>query len=326
MKKVFCFGEVLIDFINTGTISDGVQALNTFTQYPGGAPANAAVAVSKLGGNAYFIGQVGNDPFGHFLIDALNIYGVNTELTAIHPQAKTALAFVFLDENGERSFAFHRENTADLVFNKNQIKKEWFTADTIVHFCSNTLTDDLIAQTTQHLITSAHNKNALISFDVNLRHNLWRGDAASINLVNHFVQQAHMVKFAREELDYLSGGTGNSSHEPYIKSCFDAGVKVILITDGGNDVVIALPSEQVSIAPPLVTAIDTTGGGDAFIGAVLFGLSQHSTPLKMLEQLPLLKPLIAFAIHCGAITVTKHGAFPALPTFEDVKQHWSVLL
>ncbi len=98
MKRVVCFGEAVIDFLNTGQLREGEMSLNSFTQFPGGAPANAAVAVAKLGGEAVFAGQVGDDPFGHFLLDALQLYGVDTSIAAVHPTARTALAFVFLDD------------------------------------------------------------------------------------------------------------------------------------------------------------------------------------------------------------------------------------
>lgn len=318
MRRVLCFGEALIDFLNTGEQADGVLSLNNFRQYPGGAPANAAVAVAKLGGKSQFAGQVGDDPFGHFLIDALKSYGVNTDLTAIHPSAKTTLAFVFLDEKGERSFAFHRDNTADVVFTKDQVGDDWFKDAPILHFCSNTLTDANIAAVTEHIVDRARQENAIVSFDVNLRHNLWPTGEADKTLVNALVHKAHIVKFAREELDYLS----NNKSEEYLKTCFSQGVKLALVTDGGGDVSVSTADTSFMVSPPSVKAVDTTGGGDGFIGAILYGLSEQENLDVFLASPENLQSLVAFATHCGALTVTRQGAFPALPTFDEVSKNW----
>lgn len=320
-KTVLCFGEALIDFLNVGVQQDDILALNQFTQFPGGAPANAAVAVAKLGGKAKFAGQVGDDPFGHFLQQALVSYGVDTQFTHVHANAKTPLAFVFLDEQGERSFAFHRENTADMVFSQEQVDDIWFAQQPILHFCSNTLTAQPIADVTQFIVHKAVRQNSLISFDVNLRHNLWPSLSADKDLVNKFVMQSHLVKFAKEELEYLAGGNLTDSRtDSYLAKCFSNGVKAIIITDGGNPIVIHTANKQLVVEPPVTNVVDTTGGGDAFIGAVLFGFSQSDS--QPIDDGEFLRKLVSFASHCGAIAVSKQGAFPAFPGFDDVKEHY----
>ena len=202
MKPVICFGEALIDFLNTGSQEDGCLRINNYRQYPGGAPANAAVAVSKLGGKAFFAGQVGDDTFGEFLINALRTYQVDTQFVSKHPHAKTALAFVLLDEMGERSFSFHRHQTADLLFDKSQVDKNWFNESAIFHFCSNTLTEKSIAACTEYAVEQALMHGAIISFDVNLRHNLWATGKVTISVVDKLVKQAHVFKifFRRTKL------------------------------------------------------------------------------------------------------------------------------
>ena len=320
MRDVLCFGEALIDFLNTGEQVDEHLRLKKFTQFPGGAPANAAVAVAKLGGQARFAGQVGDDYFGHFLIQALKQYKVDTRLTAVHPTAKTPLAFVFLDESGERSFSFHRDRTADLVFNRDQVSEDWFSGEPLLHYCSNTLTDASIAGVTRHIVDRGRQHNCPISFDVNLRHNLWPGNSADASLVSEFVERADVVKFALEELDYLSNG----QRQAYIDHCLGAGVKLLIVTDGGNPIRYYCSEAGGEIAPPPVSVVDTTGGGDAFIGAVLFRLGGLADPLAFLESLQQpgtreqLEEIIAFASHCGALTISRQGAFPALPTRDEI--------
>ena len=318
MRRVVCFGEALIDFLNTGQHKDGRLSLNSFTQYPGGAPANAAVAVARLGGSAAFAGQVGDDQFGHFLIDALKLYGVDTSLVATHPDAPTALAFIFLDEDRERSFSFRRRQTADIVITREQIEPGWFRDKPILHFCSNTLTDGHIAAVTEHVVAQARAHNSIVSFDVNLRHNLWPGGAVDAEAVNPFVHGSDIVKFSREELDYLSGG----DNEGYLATCFESGLKAALVTAGPGDIEIRTSAATLFVAPPHVDAVDTTGGGDAFIGAVLYGLGAQDDAAACIADVDRLQALVASASQCGAIAVTRRGAFPSFPTFDEVADHW----
>ncbi len=318
MKPVVCFGEALIDFLNTDKQQDGPLTLNSYRQYPGGAPANAAVAVAKLGGKAYFAGQVGTDSFGDFLEQALQAYQVDTRFLARHPSAKTALAFVTLDKDGDRSFAFYRDNSADLLFSSEQLCDSWIDDQPIFHFCSNTLTNSAISETTKAAISMAKSHSCLVSFDVNLRHNLWPSGKADIELVNQLVYRSDIIKFSREELDYLAQG----NETQYIRHCLSQGVSVILVTDGEHPIDIYTANNEQRISAPSVNAVDTTAGGDAFSGALLFAISQLAQPEQAINSMASLAKLVQFAAHCGAHTVTLPGAFPALPQFIDVETFW----
>lgn len=310
MKPVLCFGEALIDFLQQDSIVQDGVSLPSFRQYPGGAPANAAVAVAKLGGIAQFAGQVGNDAFGDFLESALAHYGVDTHLLARHPSAKTALAFVTLDEEGDRSFSFYRDNSADVVFSNSQVNDDWFTQQPLLHFCSNTLTDGKIATTTQHIVASALSNNCLISFDVNLRHNLWPQNKADASLVNSLVFRSDLVKFSKEELLYLAEGNLDN----YIRSCLSQQCRLLVITDGENDIQFYMQGYQGTVTPPSFKAIDTTAAGDGFVGGMLFLLSQLSAPTEALYNAKTMGVVLSYASCCGALAVSKPGAFPALPT------------
>lgn len=318
MKPVLCFGEALIDFLNTGKQEDGPLILNNYRQYPGGAPANAAVAVAKLGGNALFAGQVGDDAFGDFLEKALIEYGVNTRFLSKHPSAKTALAFVMLDDEGDRSFSFYRDDSADVLFSESQIEDKWFEHQPLFHFCSNTLTDEKITLATKAAVTQAKANEAIVSFDVNLRHNLWSTGQANVNLVNELVHMADIIKFSRDELEYLAQG----DEQGYIESCLDKAPSVLIITDGEHPIEFYSTLGQDTIPVPIIKAVDTTAGGDAFSGSLLFALSKLSDPKSAFSSMDMLKQLIKFASNCGAHAVTLPGAFPALPRFHDIEQHW----
>lgn len=314
MKPVICFGEALIDFLNTGVQTEGCLALNNYRQYPGGAPANAAVAVAKLGGKAFFAGQVGNDPFGAFLESSLQSYNVSTQFLSKHITAKTALAFVTLDQCGERTFSFYRQNSADMLFKCEQVTDEWFSEQTIFHFCSNTLTEQSIAQSTEYAVNKALQANAIISFDVNLRHNLWPKTTADVDTVNNLIRSAHVIKFSLDEFNYLSGG----NTEDYLAFCFKWNCQLLMITDGAKPIVYHTKNSTWSVQPPEIKAVDTTAGGDGFIGGFLFSLSLFENLKYLLENDKVLKKVIQFSAQCGAVAVSRNGAFPALATLDEV--------
>ena len=317
MKKIICFGEALIDFLNTGaTESDGLS-LNDFRQYPGGAPANAAVACAKLGASAIFLGQVGDDLFGHFLKNCLVRYGVNVDYLQFHPSAKTALAFVVLDDSGERSFSFHRHETADLVFDANLVPDSLFSKDDVFHFCSNTLTDSNSELTTATIVDKAIEKGCLISFDVNLRHNLWAGNEVDRATVNKFVARANVLKFSKEEAEFLCSG----SFESYVEPLLDNHTHLAVVTDGGNALRYFGRGFQGELKTPKVSVVDTTAGGDAFSGGLIHALSESEDWQSLCRNEEQLLQAIKFAVACGAHAVSKPGAFPALPSINDVKVH-----
>ncbi|MDO6426014.1 carbohydrate kinase [Thalassotalea sp. 1_MG-2023] len=333
MKPVICFGEALIDFLNVDVQQQDKLSIKSYRQFPGGAPANAAVAVAKLGGKAHFVGQVGKDAFGDFLITSMCEYGVDVSFTYQHPTAPTALAFVMLDKDNDRSFSFYRDNSADVIFSANQIDSAWFTNKSIFHFCSNTLTTQLITESTQQAIKIAKQHSALLCFDVNLRHNLWAEGYANKERVQTFIMQADVLKFSAEELEYLADGFTAK----YIQACIANGCKLLVITDGGSTVRYITPYGDYRCEPPVVEVADTTGGGDGFIGALLFMLSLIDNFDLTLQDELLLKNIINFACGCGGIAVSEQGAFPAFAQFEqalhtfnaqqsNVSQHFTNLI
>ena len=316
MKRVVCFGEAIIDFLRIGgECVDGLE-LPDFRQFPGGAPANVAVAVSKLGGDAWFAGQVGDDDFGKFLKHAFVQYGVKTEFLLTHPDAPTALAFVLLDADGDRSFTFYRHDTADLVFNSSQIDSRWFGPGDIFHFCSNTLTEPDIAGVTATAADSARKAGSLVSFDVNLRHNLWKGGAVDRDAVTPLLDKCDILKVSGDELEYLAEGDAST----FIQERLDCGVQLVLVTDGPNAVRFYCPDFNGEVPAERCEVVDTTAAGDAFTGGLLFGLasSSHASPLSAGPDV--IKQLVGFASRCGAHAVQSAGAFPSLPTLADVKR------
>lgn len=315
MAAITCFGEALIDFLNTGHQAEGPINIPDFRQFPGGAPANVAVAIGKLGGEARFAGQVGDDTFGRFLKSSLETYQVDTQSLRLHPTAKTALAFVFLDDSGERSFEFFRDQTADLLLKPTDIQDRWFLGADVFHFCSNTLTDEAISETTIAALQKAKKQGCLVSFDINLRHNLWPNGEADRNRVMTCMDYVDVIKVSKEELDYLSP----EGEQAFVKEVIGQGVSTVLITDGGEPIKVIAKGVYSEITPPETDVVDTTAAGDAFTGGFLFALAEQDNPKEALTNQDRLEEMVLFASRCGAFTVARQGAFTALPTLEDLK-------
>lgn len=319
MKPLLCFGEALIDFLNTGSVQvDGLD-LPDFRQFPGGAPANVAVAFSKLGGQAWFAGQVGNDAFGRFLEESLVRYGVDTRFLCKHPSAHTALAFVTLDKDGDRSFEFYRDGTADILFSVDQISDDWFVERPMLHVCSNTLTNTEIAEVTRHALERANDAGSTISFDANLRPGLWAGGFVDRATCDAVARSAGVIKFAKEELDFLAGG----ANEQYAEELLAGVTRLIVVTDGGGPVQFFTRQGHGVVETPKVDVVDTTAAGDAFTAGLLRGLCDASGLENVANDVPSVEALLLFAIRCGSQAVTREGAFPSLPTFEEVAEYWS---
>lgn len=312
------FGEALIDFLNTNThMLDGL-ALGDYRQFPGGAPANAAVAYAKLGGAARFVGQVGNDKFGEFLITTLNRYNVDTSCVLTSANAPTALAFVHLDDNNDRSFTFFRHQTADVSLVPEQIERQWFSGQKMLHICSNMLTTPLAYQTTQYMLAQASLHQMTISFDVNLRANLWPDHQVDVTGVNAIVHLSHIVKFAKEEFELLCQG----NKQGYIKHCLAQQCRLLIITDGGNQVEYYTRTSNGMISPPQVKVVDTTAGGDGFIGALLYTLNLWQDFDGLLDNNELIASCIRFSSYGGALAVTQAGAMPALANYKQILHHF----
>ncbi len=320
--RVVCFGEALVDMLsNRISGAASISEPEQFTKFAGGAPANAAVAVAKLGGNAYFSGMLGEDMFGHFLNSALAAEGVNTDHVKFTDEAKTALAFVTLDSNGERSFEFYRPPAADLLFREEHLSPELFTGTGILHICSNSLTEKAIEHTTKAVVDRARAAGWLVSLDVNLRHDLWPAGIADRQTVNSLVSQADIVKFSLEELEFLAD-EGAADVEGFISQQLQQGAQLLLITNGGLPVRWMTRSHSGSVQPPCVEAVDTTAGGDGFIGGFLYQLSMQTvSPDRLSEWLGSKEFMRAleFACACGAHAVSRKGAFVALPTLESLQ-------
>jgi fructokinase len=323
MTPVIAFGEALVDMLSSrlGDHADETETFTpeVFTPYAGGAPANVAVACARLGVPSRFLGMLGEDHFGDFLARELAAHGVDTSGVVRTREARTALAFVSRDEHGERTFDFYRPPAADLLYRLEHLPAGVFAEPAILHLCTNSLTEPAIAETTLAMAEMARRAGCLVSVDANLRHNLWAEGAADIALVTRLLDAAELLKLSRDELDYLRAGHPEAA---WLAERLAAGVKAIVITDGAGEVVLKGVGLEKRVAPPQVQAVDTTAGGDAFIGGLLAELAAHLGEVGIdgdwHRDADFLARAVETACRCGAHAVTRPGAYAALPTREDL--------
>lgn len=313
MMKVIAFGEALIDMLALPG-----EGQRRFLEQPGGAPANVAVGVAKLGGQARFVGQVGKDMFGDALVHAMEKFGVDTSALRQTPDSLTALAFVSLDDQGERSFAFYRRGSADLLYRIEHCPADLFARPAIFHSGSNTLTEPDIHFTTLALMQRAREAGCLVSFDVNYRHNLWTAGANAREPIWDAMVAADIVKLSREELDALYG-----DEDRLVRQLLEAGVRLILITDGGNPLNVHWSGGSTQLRPTHASVTDSTAAGDAFVAGLLYQMASQSVAPESLnawiEDEARLGKALDFACKCGAVAVSRYGAFDALPNQNEVK-------
>lgn len=307
MKKVFCIGELLIDFVAEKQGSDLSKA-NEFKKKAGGAPANVACAISKLGGKSVFVGCVGDDPFGTFLLDVLDNAKVDTSM-AQRSETFTTLAFVSIDADGERDFVFSRGADRELNYDAS-LKKEF--NGNMIHFGAATaLLGGKLEDAYDRYFFDALTKNSFISFDPNFRVDLWKNKKELfIKKCMQFVQKSHLCKFSLEEAQLLSGKTDVNEACDVLHAI---GVPTIVVTLGGQGTMLSTKDYKKTIPSIYVIPVDTTGAGDAFIGCLLKQISMQNTTESLLKNETLLTEMVAMANKAGAITTTNFGAIEALP-------------
>jgi len=304
---IVCFGEMLIDFVPTVSAVSLAEAPG-FQKAAGGAPANVAVGISRLGGRSAFVGKVGDDEFGRMLADILRENNVMDRGIRFDANARTALAFVTLKLNGEREFMFYRNPSADMLLKESELDAELIQEASIFHYGSISL----IAEPTRsaHLaaMTIARQGGALLSYDPNVRLPLWPSADEARKGILSIWNEADLIKISDDEVAFLTGG--DPSDEEVVKSLWHPKLKLFLVTDGEKGCRYYTKSFRGSVDSISVKAIDTTGAGDAFVGGVL---NQIANDISVLEDEQRLKEALRLANACGAITTTKKGAIPALP-------------
>lgn len=305
MKQVdiAALGELLIDFTPNGTE-------NTFTANPGGAPANVLVMAAKAGCKTAFFGKVGDDQFGNLLVDTLNANGVGTSAirrSAVH----TTLAFVHLKPDGDRSFTFCRNHSADTLLEPSELDIDLLRNCKILHIGSLSLTDEPARSATLEAVRVAKEAGAILSYDPNWRPALWSDVAFAKEMMALPLKWADIVKLSDSELPLL---TPYEDVERGADWLLKRGARLVAVTLGPKGCYYKTAAGSGHVPAPEVTAVDTTGSGDVFTGALLSRLVRGGLELKGSA----LAEAVRFACTAGSLCATKFGGIPAIPTEREV--------
>lgn len=308
MKKVFCIGELLIDFVAEKQGSDLSKATD-FTKKAGGAPANVACAIAKLGGKGVFVGCVGDDPFGSFLLNVVKKEGVDISL-AQQSKTFTTLAFVSLADDGERDFVFSRGADKELTYDPS-LRKDFH--GNLLHLGAATaLLGGSLEKAYGKYLFDALTKEMFISFDPNFRGDLWKeNEQQFIKKCMPFIEKSHLCKFSLEEAQLLSGKKDINEACDFFH---EVGTKIITVTLGKEGTLLSSNNTKKIVPSIKVKPVDTTGAGDAFIGCLLYQIAELGNFNRVFEDYELLLKMVQKANKAGAITTTNYGAIVALPT------------
>jgi len=303
-------GEILVDLTQTGTDANGVCQ---FAANPGGAPANVAVAASRLGCSSRFVGCIGNDSFGAILRKTLEDNGVGTDGLQVTDCASTTLAVVTVDGKGERSFSFCRKPGADTVIDREKAIRD-VTGTGILHFGSVSLAAENCRDTIKAAVKAGKDSGALISYDPNYRATLWKSEEEAGEIMRSVLGMCDIVKISDEETLLM---TGCSRPEDAARALHSQGVKLVLVTLGADGAFWSFNGMSGLVDGFRVKVADTNGAGDTFFGSLLSRIALRGG----LEELGKeeLEGFVRFANKAASITSSRSGAIPAMPTLDEVE-------
>lgn len=301
--KVWVLGDAVVDLLPE---SDG-----RLLPCPGGAPANVAVGIARLGGTSGFIGRVGDDPFGALMQRTLLTEGVDITFLKQDEWHRTSTGLVDLNDQGERSFTFMVRPSADLFLETTDLPRwrhgEW------LHLCSIALSAEPSRTSAFTAMTAIRHAGGFVSFDPNIREDLWQDEHLLRLCLRQALQLADVVKLSEEEWRLISGKTQNDRDICALAKEYE--IAMLLVTKGAEGVVVCYRGQVHHFAGMSVNCVDSTGAGDAFVAGLLTGLS--STGLSTDERE--MRRIIDLAQRCGALAVTAKGAMTALPCRQELE-------
>ncbi len=314
MADVVSFGELLVDMVSDADVSLGEAP--RFLKAPGGAPANVAVGLQRLGVATRFVGQVGQEPFGDWLKAVVAQENVNTDYLLQTDQARTTIAFVATRVDGKKDICFYRNPGADALLSPDAIDEALFEGVRLFHCGSVSLSENPCQEAQFKAAKLARIKGALVSFDPNWRPSIWDDHDQAHHLIWEMITLSDVVKIAEEEWEFITGTTDLDEGSDMIRLC---GPRLVVVTRGENGAYFNFDGGQGSVPGNVVEAVDTLGAGDAFVAGLLAKLLEYGELKEALNETALNKAL-RFANACGALATTKAGAIPALPTHEEVEK------
>lgn len=311
MPKLISIGEALID-----QVKQGVKLVGKFA---GGAPANVATLVASLGQKSILISKIGDDDEGKIILQTLQSKGVDVTQVRVTDSHDTTIAKVQVDKKGQRTFTFDRRNAADLFLMKEEIDSRLFEANDIFHFGSVNLVPSLSRKAHEYALDIARKNGLIISFDPNLRFNLWPSPIALRETVKEFMIGVDLLKVTEEELNFIFP---DMTLEAAIEKVFQAKVTWLILSKGDQGLALYQAKQKpILIKGSKVKVVDTTGAGDALIGAFIVKILQAEiSKSKLASSASKMKDFATFANNVAALSCTKSGAIDSFPSLEDLKK------
>jgi len=313
---VVCVGESLVDFLP----AESGRRVREVTQWKpaiGGSLANVSVGVARLGGRSAYVGVVGEDEFGHFLRERLAAEGVDVSHMRQTTEAKTGLIFISLDARGERSFTFFRTRSAEFLLGERDVDPAFLGRARVVHCGTNSLHLPEARAAVLRTVESVRSSGRILSCDPNLRLHAWQDPEVLRELLGRLLPRCTVVKLSEEEVAFA---TGRKDPEEALRHLAGQGVPLPVVTLGEAGAVLLWRDELVRVSAPRVRVVDTTGAGDGFTSAFLYGLSRRYPDASALAGASRedLEALATFACAVGAKVVEHLGAVAGLPARADV--------
>ena len=314
MVDVVALGELLIDF--TCISADG-EGYPTMAAHPGGAPANFLAALAKFGAKTALLGKVGSDAFGKLLLGTLRNAGIETDGMVVSDDVFTTLAFVTLDESGDREFSFARKPGADMQMRFEELNLKLIDEAKVFHFGTLSLTDEPARSATYQAVEYAKKAGKLITYDPNLRKPLWKDLEVCKQQMLWGLGQADVVKISDEEVQFLFGMGVQEGAEHILRNY---GVKLVFVTCGAEGCYFK-NAVACGMVPSLkdIKVADTTGAGDIFGGSAVWKLLQYGKAPESLNEEEL-RDVVSFACTAAGLSTTKPGGISSVPEREAVEQ------
>lgn len=312
MLDILTLGELLIDLTQKGSDENGN---GKFVAYPGGAPANVAVAAARLGARTGFIGKVGKDAFGKSLAATLAKEGVDINGLYVSDTVPTTLAIVSVDETGEREFSFYRNPGADTQLTADEAIAALKEMPLILHVGSLSMTTSPAREACEAAVAYAKENGALISYDPNYRAALWDNEETAIEMMKKLLPHADILKVSDEEMTML---TGTDDYEKGSQMLADYGISLVLVTLGADGVFVRCGDMTATVPGFSVQVADTNGAGDTFFGAMLCQLAAKSKEEDNGLDFDELRKFVTYANKAASITCSRSGAMPAMPRAEEI--------
>lgn len=313
MAAAVCFGELLVDMVSDTADASLAQAPR-FLKAPGGAPANVAVGLARLGTATRFAGQVGDDPFGHWLRHTLANENVDVSTLLTSATARTTIAFVATRSDGRKDICFYRNPGADAEIAVKDIRPALLEGAHLFHCGGVSLSQRPARDAQLHAVEMARDRGLLISYDPNYRESLWSNAHEARQELWKIIPFCDIVKLAEEEWEFL---TQTNNWEEGARKIRELGPRLVVVTRGAHGAYYDWEDGSGEAHGFHVNATDTLGAGDAFMAGLLHQVLHHRTLDEVLDEANLAN-IMRFANACGALTTTKSGAIPALPTLDEV--------